>query len=161
MVVALCSLLSLAAHVESEERRAAKVFKTTALKHLWRVVFSQVNFLPSIIICSHTYMYVDFAMYCGIYAHRYRLCGCVIYSEMATAHSNLQCVQLLWKHSVISSWRIFSSNIFLLRQVVEVSAVYMCLSLLNLMLAPSIPVNRSFPLLVSLCLILPCKRLEH
>lgn len=43
MAVASCSILSLAAGVDSEQRSAAKTFKNTALTHLWRMVFSEVG----------------------------------------------------------------------------------------------------------------------
>jgi hypothetical protein len=41
VAVASCSLLSLAANVDSELRSAAKKFKSAALKHLWKMVFSK------------------------------------------------------------------------------------------------------------------------
>ena len=43
VAIASCTLLSLAASVDSEQRSAAKKFKTTALKHLWKIVFSQAG----------------------------------------------------------------------------------------------------------------------
>ena len=43
MAVASCSILSLAASVDSEQRSAAKSFKNTALVQLWRMVFSLVG----------------------------------------------------------------------------------------------------------------------
>ena len=45
VAVASCSLLSLATNVDSELRSAAKKFKSAALKHLWKMVFSQVSIL--------------------------------------------------------------------------------------------------------------------
>lgn len=41
VAVAACSFLSLASNVNGE-RFAAKKFKTAALKHLWKMVFSEV-----------------------------------------------------------------------------------------------------------------------